>query len=238
MQNKYEIIGIVGEGAYGIVMKCRNKETNEILAIKKFKDPEDEVVQKSMVRELKVLKKLKHDNIVQLKECFKKKGKLYLVFEYVDRNLYELIEESPSGLDPLIVKKIIYQICKAVIYMHNNEIIHRDIKPENILITNDYGVKVCDFGFARAVPKTGTLTDYVATRWYRAPELLLGYPTYGREVDFWAIGCIMGEITDGRAMFEGESELNQLQLIQRLLGTYSQSQIETFYSNPRYNGCI
>jgi serine/threonine protein kinase len=239
MQNKYEIIGIVGEGAYGIVMKCRNKETNEILAIKKFKDDEDEIVQKSMVRELKVLKKLRHENIVQLKECFRRKGKLYLVFEYVDKNLYELLEETPNGLDPAIVKKIIYQLCKAVMYIHSNDMIHRDIKPENVLVTSDHSVKVCDFGFARSMPqKGGVLTDYVATRWYRAPELLLGSSNYGKEIDYWAIGCIMGEITDGRPMFEGDNELNQLHLIQKLLGSFSQSQLEVFYSNPRFNGHI
>ena len=134
MQNKYEVIGIVGEGAYGIVMKCRNKETNEIVAIKKFKDGEEEIVQKSMLRELKVLKKLRHENIVQLKESFRRKGKLYLVFEYVDRNLLEILEQQPNGFDQQLVKKFIYQLCKSIIYIHSIDMIHRDIKPENILV--------------------------------------------------------------------------------------------------------
>jgi serine/threonine protein kinase len=237
MQNKYDVIDIVGEGAYGIVMKCKNKETNEVVAIKKFKDSEDEIVQKSMVRELKVLKKLKHDNIVQLKECFKRKSKLYLVFEYVEKNLLEMIDINTGGLDQQIVKKIIYQLCKAVVYIHSNDMLHRDIKPENILVTNDFTVKVCDFGFARTVPqKGGVLTDYVATRWYRSPELLLGCSNYGKEVDYWAIGCIMGEITDGQPMFPGENEHQQLGYIQKLLGTLPPSQMEVFYSNPRYGG--
>lgn len=237
MQNKYEVLEIVGEGAFGIVMKCRNKESGEIVAIKKFKDTEDEVVQKSMLRELKVLKKLKHDNIVQLKESFRRKGKLYLVFEYLEKNLLQVIEENPSGVDPNLIKKIIYQVCKAVIFIHSNETLHRDIKPENILMTADNLVKVCDFGFARGVPqKGGILTDYVATRWYRAPELLLGCTNYGKEVDFWAIGCIMGELLDGQPMFPGDNELSQLILIQKLLGNLPQSQQEIFYSNPMYNG--
>lgn len=171
-----------------------------------------------MLRELKLIKKLRHDNIVQLRVCFRRKGKLYLVFEYVDKNLYELIEDNPSGLDPALVKRIIYKIVNAVIYIHSKDLIHRDIKPENILVTGQYNLKVCDFGFARNLPqKGGVLTDYVATRWYRAPELLLGSYSYGKEIDFWAIGCIMREITDGKAMFEGENELNQLHLIQRLV---------------------
>jgi cyclin-dependent kinase-like len=237
MQNKYEVIGIVGEGAYGIVMKCRNKETNEIVAIKKFKDGEEEIVQKSMLRELKVLKKLRHENIVQLKESFRRKGKLYLVFEYVDRNLLEILEQYPNGLDQQMVKRFIYQLCKSLIYIHNNDMIHRDIKPENILVTNDLHVKVCDFGFTRSLPqKGGILTDYVATRWYRAPELLLGCSNYGKEIDFWAVGCIMGEITDGKAMFPSENELEQLFMIQKLLGTLPQNMLEMFSSNPRFSG--
>ncbi len=237
MQNKYEVIGIVGEGAYGIVMKCRNKETNEIVAIKKFKDGEEEIVQKSMLRELKVLKKLRHENIVQLKESFRRKKKLYLVFEYVDRNLLEILEQYPNGLDQQLVKRFIYQLCKSIMYIHDNDMIHRDIKPENILVTNDLQVKVCDFGFTRSLPqKGGILTDYVATRWYRAPELLLGCTNYGREIDFWAVGCIMGEITDGKAMFPSENELEQLYMIQKLLGTLPQNMLEMFSANPRFAG--
>ncbi len=235
--NKYEVLGEVGEGAYGIVLKCRNKENGEILAIKSFKDTEDENVQKSMIRELKVLKTLKHDNIVQLKECFKKKGKLYLVFEYVDKTLLEIIEQKSNGLDQGIIKEYIYQLCKAVNYVHNLDLIHRDIKPENILIKNDTNVKLCDFGFCRSMPqKGGLLTDYVATRWYRAPELLLGSTNYGKEVDYWAIGCLMGELTDGQPMFPGDNELNQLVLIQKLLGSLPQYQLDIFYSNPRFAG--
>lgn len=237
MQGKYEVKEIVGEGAYGIVMQCRNKETNEIVAIKKFKDLEEDLVQKSMLRELKVLKKLKHDNIVQLKECFKKKGQLYLVFEYVERNLLDLIDLHSQGLEPNIICKFIYQISKAIVYMHNNDLIHRDIKPENILINNEMNVKVCDFGFARTVPAKGAiLTDYVATRWYRAPELLLGLNNYGKEIDLWAIGCLMGELIDSQPMFPGKDELTQLSLIQKLIGPFSSNQMEMFYSNPRFSG--
>ena len=134
MQNQYDIIGEVGEGAYGIVMKCKNKETGEIVAIKKFKDIEDEIVQKSILREIKVLKSVKHPNIVQLKECFKRKKNLYLVLEYVEKNLLEVIEKTPNGLDQSLIKHYIYQLCKSVYYIHSLELIHRDIKPSNILV--------------------------------------------------------------------------------------------------------
>ena len=134
MQTKYEVLGIVGEGAYGIVYKCKNKETNEIVAIKKFKETEDDLVKKTIKRELKVLKILKHENIVEFKEAIKQKNNIYIVFEYVEKNLLEVLEESPDGLSPKLIKSFIYQMCKAISYMHKNNMIHRDIKPENLLI--------------------------------------------------------------------------------------------------------
>ena len=98
--NKYDILGVVGEGAYGVVLKCRNKENGETVAVKKFKDSdEDEVIKKTTLREVKILRMLKHNNIVQLKEAFRRKGKMYLVFEYVDRNLLEVLEENPNGIE-------------------------------------------------------------------------------------------------------------------------------------------
>lgn len=103
--NKYDILGVVGEGAYGVVLKCRNKENGETVAIKKFKDSDDdELIKKTTLREVKVLRMLKQNNIVQLKEAFRRKGKMYLVFEYVDRNLLELLEENPSGIEVKFVK--------------------------------------------------------------------------------------------------------------------------------------
>ncbi|CAG9323353.1 CDKL5_3 [Blepharisma stoltei] len=236
--NKYEVMGVVGEGAYGVVLKCRNKETGEIVAIKKFKDSEeDETVRKTTIREVKILRMLKHENIVQLKEAFRRKGKLYLVFEYVDRNLLEILEDNAGGLDINTIRSYIYQLCKSIEYCHRNEVIHRDIKPENLLISANQTLKLCDFGFARTQPqKGGVLTDYVATRWYRSPELLLGGSEYGRPVDMWAIGCIMGELTDGQPLFPGENEVDQLYLIQKMLGSLTSEQQEIFQKNPRFIG--
>jgi cyclin-dependent kinase-like len=136
------------------------------------------------------------------------------------------LEENSSGLDQQDVKTYLYQVFKAIEYCHRNNVIHRDIKPENLLINpKRKELKICDFGFARVLnSKAGAgLTDYVATRWYRAPELLLS-PHYGKEVDIWAAGCIMGEITDGEALFPGESEIDQLFCIQKILGKLTPSQ--------------
>ena len=238
MQNKYEVIGIVGEGAYGIVYKCKNKDIKEFVAIKKFKETEDDIVKKTMKRELRMLQILKHENVVEFKDAFKRKGNLFLVFEYVERNLLELLQESPKGLDQNLIKKLIFQMCKATKYLHDHSIVHRDIKPENLLVDNNHKLKLCDFGFARSLKNTSkeVLTDYVATRWYRSPELLITNGIYGPEVDYWAIGCIMGELTDGDPLFPGKNEIDQINLIIQTLGNLPSEQNEMFYKNPHYQG--
>lgn len=236
--NKYEVLGVVGEGAYGVVLKCRNKITGERVAIKKFKESEDdEAVRKTTMREVKILKMLKHPNVVSLREAFRRKGKLYLVFEYVEKNLLEVLEEQPAGLSSELVRKYIYQLCLSIAYCHENSIIHRDIKPENLLVNPDHSLRLCDFGFARTFRRSHQeFTDYVATRWYRAPELLVGTCSYTEAVDIWAIGCIMGELVDGQPIFPGESEIDQLYLIQDVLGPLPSQQMKLFHKNPRYKG--
>ncbi|XP_070197267.1 cyclin-dependent kinase-like 5 isoform X3 [Littorina saxatilis] len=238
VMNKYEVLGVVGEGAYGVVLKCRHKENGEMVAIKKFKDSEEnEDVKRTTLRELKMLRTLKQDNIVELREAFRRKGKLYLVFEYVERNMLELLEEQPNGVPLEKVRSYTYQLCKAMEWCHANDIIHRDIKPENLLISKNDVLKLCDFGFARNITNgsNGLYTDYVATRWYRSPELLLGAP-YGKAVDIWAIGCIMGELSDGQPLFPGESEIDQLYVIQKILGPLPSYQMNLFHKNPRFSG--
>lgn len=231
--NKYEVLGFVGEGAYGVVLRCRNKESGEILAIKKFKESDDdEGLRKTTLREVKILRMLRHSNIVSLIEAFRRKGKLYLVFEYVEKNLLEVLEERPQGLDPELVRSFVFQLLHAIHWCHSSSVIHRDIKPENLLIdVRAQTLKLCDFGFARTMTKTSTssqeLTDYVATRWYRAPELLLGSTSYGYGVDMWAIGCIMGEISDGQPLFPGESEVDQLYVIQKIIVSTAVASCET-----------
>uniref|UniRef100_A0A4W3I300 Cyclin-dependent kinase-like 5 n=1 Tax=Callorhinchus milii TaxID=7868 RepID=A0A4W3I300_CALMI len=238
VMNKFEVLGVVGEGAYGVVLKCRHKETNEIVAIKKFKDSEEnEEVKETTLRELKMLRTLKQENIVELKEAFRRRGKLYLVFEYVEKNMLELLEEMPNGVQPEKAKNYIYQLIKAIDWCHKNDIVHRDIKPENLLISHKDMLKLCDFGFARNLSEgsNANYTEYVATRWYRSPELLLGAP-YGKAVDMWSVGCILGELSDGQPLFPGESEIDQLYTIQRVLGPLPPEQMKLFYSNPRFHG--
>lgn len=121
-----------------------------------------------------------HANIVELKEAFRKKGIVYLVFEYVENNLLEVLQKAPNGIKLPVIRALIYQLLKGLVYLHGLNIVHRDIKPENLLVSKDNRLKICDFGFARQVKdKEEGMTDYVATRWYRPAELLVG-GNYGK----------------------------------------------------------
>ena len=237
MEN-YENLGTIGEGTYGVVIKARHKETGQIVAIKKFKESEDdEQVRKTSLREVRVLKQLRHDNIINLLEVFRRKGKLYLVFEYVEKTILELLEKHPYGLDDVDVRRYTYQLLRGVEYCHAHGIVHRDIKPENILISKHGALKLCDFGFARLLSGPGAqYTDYVATRWYRSPELLVGDTEYGKGVDVWAIGCILAEITNGIPLFPGESDIDQLFHIIKCFGRITNRQALVFKKNPLYHG--
>ncbi|PRP85489.1 Protein kinase domain containing protein [Planoprotostelium fungivorum] len=216
-----------------------NQLNDEVVAIKKFKESDDdEAVRKTTMREVKILKMLKNENIVNLIEAFRRKGKLFLVFEYVERNMLEVLDESPNGLPPEAVRRYVYQLLKALLFCHTNGIMHRDIKPENLLVARDDTLKLCDFGFARNVipRKNSIITGYVATRWYRGPELLLGSNTYGKPVDIWAVGCIMGELYTGKPVFPGESEIDQLYIIQKTCGPMTSEQQEMFNNNSNFAG--
>jgi len=237
MEN-YETLGTIGEGTYGVVLKARHKETGQIVAIKKFKESdEDEQVRKTALREVRILKQLKHDNIVNLIEVFRRKSKLHLVFEYVERTILEDLERNPDGMDPIETKKCLWQLLRSIDYCHAHNIIHRDIKPENLLISRNGILKLCDFGFARTLAGPGArYTDYVATRWYRGPELLTGDTQYGKAVDIWAIGCMLPEMASGAPLFPGESDIDQLFHIMRCFGQLPPKLLEVFRANPLFIG--
>ncbi|KAF4039228.1 Protein kinase domain [Phytophthora infestans] len=237
MEN-YESLGTIGEGTYGVVLKCRHKATGQIVAIKKFKESDDdEQVKKTALREIKILKQLKHENIVSLLEVFRMKGKLYLVFEFVEKTILEEIERHPDGLDPSTLKNLMWQLVRAITFCHQHNIIHRDIKPENLLVSRNGVLKLCDFGFARPLATAGAkYTEYVSTRWYRAPELLVGDVSYGKAVDVWSIGCMFAEIATGLPLFPGDSDIDQLYHIIRCLGRITSRQQDLFRKNALYVG--
>ena len=232
--DKFEVLRVLGEGSYGIVYKCMNRKTNQLVAIKKMKHSNDYDSQKIFNRELKMLRDIKHKHIVTLLEATKKRNVIYLVFEFIGSNLLEELKRYANGMDEKLVSIYLDQILMAVRYLHSNSIIHRDLKPANILIERNT-LKVCDFGFARKIDFNYKHTEYVATRGYRAPELLLGM-VYNEMVDVFAIGCIAFEMKQGRTLLQGNSDLSQLILITKLIGPLSSIQKQVFANNPCFYG--
>jgi cyclin-dependent kinase-like len=174
---------------------------------------------------------------VNLLEVFRVEGKLYLVFEFVEKTILEEIEKYPEGLDPEQMKRLMWQIVRVVHFLHSNNIIHRDIKPENLLVSRNGVLKICDFGFARPLASAGAkYTEYVSTRWYRAPELLVGDVSYGKAVDVWSIGCMFAEIATGLPLFPGDSDIDQLYQIIRCIGRITPRHQEIFRKNTLYVG--
>ncbi|CAI4225133.1 unnamed protein product [Auanema sp. JU1783] len=234
---KYERLGKIGEGSYGVVYKCRHKETGNIVAIKKFVETEDDpAIKKIALREIRMLKQLKHPNLVSLIEVFKRNRKLHLVFEHCDRTVLHDLEKYPNGVPEEHVKRITYQLLEALRFCHAHKCIHRDVKPENILITKNDMVKLADFGFARIINTSEMYTDYVATRWYRSPELLVGDTSYGPPVDVWAVGCVLAELITGEALWPGRSDIDQLYLIRKTIGELLPRHMSAFRSNQFFFG--
>ncbi|CAM9770188.1 cyclin-dependent kinase-like 1 [Lampetra fluviatilis] len=236
--DKYEKLGKVGEGSYGVVFKCRQRDTQQLVAVKRFMESDDDlVIRKIAIREIRMLKTLKHPNLVNLLEVFRRKRRIHLVFEFCENTVLSELERYPRGLPDAHVRKYTWQILQAVNYCHKHNCIHRDVKPENILITKHGVVKLCDFGFARLLTgQEDRYTDYVATRWYRAPELLVGDTQYGPAVDVWAAGCVFAEMLCGNALWPGNSDLHQLHLITKTLGDLIPWHKQVFMSNQFFSG--
>ena len=247
---KFEIVKQIGEGGYGIVYKCISKDTGDTVAVKKIKHSTDGDPRKVGLREVRVLTILKHPNINQLLGAFKSKDRLYMVLECVESSLLDLLNANPKGLPSNKVRSYSYQLSCALQYCHGKNILHRDLKPENLLLTDDGILKLCDFGFARSLPSTALLSDndfgspyddrnyhqltvYVATRWYRSPELILRMP-YGKPVDIWAMGCIMVEMATGEPLFNGDTDIDQLYQIGLLLGSFTPDQKDAMLASSKY----
>lgn len=213
----------IGEGTYGVVYKGKHKKTGEIVAMKKIRlESDDEGVPSTAIREISILKELKHPNIVSLVDVLMEESRLYLIFEYLTMDLKKYMDSLGAGvmIESSTVKSYLYQITRAILFCHKRRVLHRDLKPQNLLIDSKGVIKVADFGLGRAfgIP-VRVYTHEVVTLWYRAPEILLGASRYSCAIDMWSIGCIFAEMATKKPLFQGDSEIDQLFRIFRILRT-------------------
>ena len=219
--HKYKLLGKKGEGTFSEVLKAQDSGSGKMVAIKCMKNHFDSVEQVNKLREIQALRRLSpHPNIITLHEVLfdRSTGRLALVFELMDMNLYELIRGRRQYLAEDKVLHLMYQALTAVAHMHKNYVFHRDIKPENLLVRGD-GLKLADFGSCRGIFCKPPLTEYISTRWYRAPECLLTDGHYNYKMDIWGLGCVFFEIMALYPLFPGTNELDQIHKIHNVLGT-------------------
>jgi len=221
----FEELEKIGEGTYGVVYKAVDKETQQMVALKKIMlENDDEGVPSTALREISLLKELEHPNIVSLLDVVHDDNKIFMVFEYLDMDLKKHMDDSrvgpDKGLKPELVQSYMHQLLEGIAYCHSHRVLHRDLKPQNLLINSEGHVKLADFGLARMVELPfRNYTHEVITQWYRPPEILLGTKTYNWGADIWGLGCIFAEMVINRPLFPGDSEIDQLFKIFRLLGT-------------------
>ncbi|CAD5205353.1 unnamed protein product [Bursaphelenchus okinawaensis] len=219
LADRYRMTRKVGDGTFGEVSLAKKLDTGDIVAIKRMKKKFYSWDEAMALREVKSLKKLNHPNIIKLKEVIRENDILYFVFEFMQENLYELMKDRDRYFPENTIRNIIYQVLQGLAYMHRNGFFHRDMKPENIMCNGTELVKIADFGLAREIRSRPPFTDYVSTRWYRAPEILLRSTSYNSPIDLWALGCIMAELYMLRPLFPGTSELDQIFKIITIMGT-------------------
>ncbi|XP_020662918.3 mitogen-activated protein kinase 7 [Pogona vitticeps] len=227
---EYEVIETIGTGAYGVVSSARRKHTGQQVAIKKIPNAFDVVMNaKRTLRELKILKHFKHDNIIAIKDILKPSvpyaefKSVYVVLDLMESDLHQIIHSS-QALTLEHVRYFLYQLLRGLKYIHSANVIHRDLKPSNLLINENCELKIGDFGMARGLCTKPDeykyfMTEYVATRWYRAPELMLSLHEYTQAIDMWSVGCIFAEMLGRKQLFPGKNYIHQLQLIITVLGT-------------------
>jgi len=215
----------LGEGTYATVFKGRNRQTGELVALKEIHLDSEEGTPSTAIREISLMKELKHENIVSLHDVIHTENKLMLVFEYMDKDLKKYMDTNGDrgALPPFIIKSFMHQLLLGIDFCHTNRVLHRDLKPQNLLINTKGQLKLADFGLARAfgIP-VNTFSNEVVTLWYRAPDVLLGSRTYNTSIDIWSAGCIMAEMYTGRPLFSGTTNEDQLVRIFRIMGTPSE----------------
>ncbi|XP_010517835.1 PREDICTED: mitogen-activated protein kinase 20-like [Camelina sativa] len=229
--NRFKIQEVIGKGSYGVVCSAIDTLTGEKVAIKKIHDIFEHISDAARIlREIKLLRLLRHPDIVEIKHIMLPPSRrefkdIYVVFELMESDLHQVIKAN-DDLTREHYQFFLYQLLRALKYIHTANVYHRDLKPKNILANANCKLKICDFGLARVAfndtPTTIFWTDYVATRWYRAPELCGSfYSKYTPAIDIWSIGCIFAEVLMGKPLFPGKNVVHQLDLMTDLLGTPS-----------------
>ncbi|XP_031430046.1 cyclin-dependent kinase 16-like isoform X3 [Clupea harengus] len=234
----------LGEGTYATVFKGRSKLTDNLVALKEIRLEHEEGAPCTAIREVSLLKDLKHANIVTLHDIIHTDKCLTLVFEYLEKDLKQYMDDCGSLMSVHNVKIFLFQLLRGLSYCHRRKVLHRDLKPQNLLINEKGELKLADFGLARAksVP-TKTYSNEVVTLWYRPPDVLLGSTEYSTPIDMWGVGCIFYEMVTGRPLFPGSTVEDELHLIFRILGTPSDlswpgirgSEEFKKYNFPRYH---
>ncbi|XP_074064152.1 serine/threonine-protein kinase MAK isoform X1 [Macrotis lagotis] len=241
--NRYTTMRQLGDGTYGSVLMGKSNESGELVAIKRMKRKFYSWDECMNLREVKSLKKLNHANVIKLKEVIRENDHLYFVFEYMKENLYQLMKDRNKLFPESVIRNIMYQILQGLAFIHKHGFFHRDMKPENLLCMGPELVKIADFGLARELRSQPPYTDYVSTRWYRAPEVLLRSSVYSSPIDMWAVGSIMAELYTLRPLFPGTSEVDEIFKICQVLGTPKKSDWPEGYQlassmNFRFPQCV
>ena len=217
---KYSLIRPIGHGAYGVVISAQDKDLDRKVAIKKvpraFEDPVDA---KRILREIKLMRKFVHENVIRIIDIIPPAPNaddfddIYIVQDLMETDLHRIIY-SKQSLSIDHVQYFVYQILRGLKYIHSANVLHRDLKPSNLLLNSNCDLKICDFGLARGVEdEQKDLTEYVVTRWYRAPEIMLACQEYTKAIDMWSVGCIFAELLARSPLFPGEDYIAQLRLI-------------------------
>ncbi|NWX02350.1 MAK kinase, partial [Caloenas nicobarica] len=241
--NRYTIMKQLGDGTYGSVLMGKSNESGELVAIKRMKRKFYSWDECMNLREVKSLKKLNHANVIKLKEVIRENDHLYFIFEYMKENLYQLMKDRNKLFPESVIRNMMYQILQGLAFIHKHGFFHRDMKPENLLCIGPELVKIADFGLARELRSQPPYTDYVSTRWYRAPEVLLRSSIYSSPIDMWAVGSIMAELYTLRPLFPGTSEVDEIFKICQVLGTPKKSDWPEGYHlasamNFRFPQCV
>lgn len=236
MERGFKIISKLGEGSFADVFKVKFEGVDGYYAIKRLKERYKSMDQVRKIQEIEILKALRgHPNIIDLAEEHYDvaTGYVFMVFEVMDQNLYELISAVKEPVCERVALLYIYQMLKGLAHMHSKLLFHRDIKPENCMInTSTLELKLVDFGSVKSFTAQQPFTEYVSTRWYRAPECILTSGSYGPTVDVWAVGCILYELLTNRPLFPGTHEVDQIAKINRVLGSPDHSLLRRFMANP------